>query len=77
MDQPMQDQSLQEPSPPAPDATPSESAAAAPPARRLSPLRMIWTEGVKYPRQLAAALLALFTTSAATIAIPAKVAPTM
>lgn len=72
MDQPMQDQSLQEPSPPAPDATPSESAAAAPPARRLSPLRMIWTEGVKYPRQLAAALLALFTTSAATIAIPAR-----
>jgi len=72
MDQPMQDQSLQEPSPPAPDAPPSESAAAAPPARRLSPLRMIWTEGVKYPRQLAAALLALFTTSAATIAIPAR-----
>jgi ATP-binding cassette subfamily B protein len=68
----MQDQSLQEPSPPAPDAPPSESAAAAPPARRLSPLRMIWTEGVKYPRQLAAALLALFTTSAATIAIPAR-----
>ncbi|WP_442947077.1 ABC transporter transmembrane domain-containing protein [Novosphingobium sp.] len=33
---------------------------------------MIWTEGVKYPRQLAAALLALFTTSAATIAIPAR-----
>jgi ATP-binding cassette, subfamily B, bacterial len=77
MDQPMQDQSLQdqpkqEPGRPAPDTTPSESAAAAPPARRLSPLRMIWTEGVKYPRQLAAALLALFTTSAATIAIPAR-----
>ncbi len=71
-DQPLRDQSLQEPGRPAPDTTPSESAAAAPPARRLSPLRMIWTEGVKYPRQLAAALLALFTTSAATIAIPAR-----
>jgi hypothetical protein len=33
---------------------------------------MIWREGAKYPGQVAAALLALLTTSTATIAIPAR-----
>lgn len=42
------------------------------PARSLGPLRMIWRETVKYPRQVGIALAALLTTSAATIAIPAR-----
>jgi ABC-type multidrug transport system, ATPase and permease components len=54
-------------------ATGVSDAPAAPPAsRRLTPLRMIWREALKYPGQLAAALLALLTTSTATIAIPAR-----
>lgn len=42
------------------------------PARTLGPLRMIWRETAKYPRQVGIALLALLTTSTATIAIPAR-----
>ena len=41
-----------------------------PPARSLGPLRMIWREMFKYPRQLTIAFLALLTSSAATLAIP-------
>ena len=42
----------------------------APKAKTLGPLRMIWREALKYPRQLVFAALALLTTSAATLAIP-------
>jgi ATP-binding cassette subfamily B protein len=42
------------------------------PARSLGPLRMIWKLTLGYPRQIVFALLALLTTSAATIAIPAR-----
>jgi ATP-binding cassette subfamily B protein len=42
------------------------------PARSLGPLRMIWRETAKYPKQVALALTALLTTSSATIAIPAR-----
>ncbi len=42
------------------------------PARTLGPLRMIWRETTKYPKQVAIALFALLTTSSATIAIPAR-----
>jgi len=38
--------------------------------RRLADLTLVWRQVVHYPRQLAAALAALATTSAATIAIP-------
>jgi ATP-binding cassette subfamily B protein len=40
------------------------------PAKSLGPLRMIWAETLKYPRQLVFAGLALLTASAATLAIP-------
>jgi ATP-binding cassette subfamily B protein len=50
---------------PAPAAEP-----VAKPAKTLGPLRMIWAETLKYPRQLVFALLALLTSSAATLAIP-------
>jgi ATP-binding cassette subfamily B protein len=39
-------------------------------AKTLGPLRMIWAETLQYPRQLTFALLALVTSSAATLAIP-------
>ena len=42
------------------------------PARTLRPLVMIWRQALRYPRHLAFALLALMTTSAATLAIPAR-----
>ena len=42
-----------------------------PPARDLGPLRMVWRETAKYPRQLIIALLALTVTATATLAIPA------
>ncbi len=42
------------------------------PARSLGPLRMIWRLTLAYPRQIVIALLALLTTSSATIAIPAR-----
>ncbi|MFM5885422.1 MAG: ABC transporter transmembrane domain-containing protein, partial [Novosphingobium sp.] len=41
------------------------------PARSLGPLRMIWRETAKYPRQVLFAGLALLVTATATIAIPA------
>ncbi len=40
------------------------------PAKSLGPLRMIWGLALHYPRQVVFALLALLTTSSATIAIP-------
>jgi len=40
------------------------------PARTLGPLRMIWRETAKYPRQVLFALLALLVTASATLAIP-------
>ncbi|HSG35373.1 MAG TPA: ABC transporter transmembrane domain-containing protein [Sphingomonadaceae bacterium] len=40
------------------------------PAKDLGPLRMIWRETFKYPRQVGFAFLALLTASAATLAIP-------
>ncbi len=40
------------------------------PARTLGPLKMIFREAAKYPGRVALALAALFTTSAATLAIP-------
>ncbi len=54
----------------APPPPPSDSAPQ--PARSLGPLGMIAREVLKYPRQVAIALGALLTTSAATIAIPAR-----
>ena len=42
-----------------------------PKAKNLGPLRMIWRETAKYPRQVFFAALALFITAAATLAIPA------
>ena len=42
------------------------------PVRTLGPLRMIWRQALQYPGHLAAAFLALLTTSTATIAIPAR-----
>jgi ATP-binding cassette subfamily B protein len=47
------------------------SDAPAKPARSLGPLRMIWRETTKYPRQIAFALVALLITASATLAIPA------
>lgn len=41
------------------------------PARTLGPLRMIWRETAKYPRQVLFAALALLVTATATLAIPA------
>ncbi|MBF9150751.1 ABC transporter transmembrane domain-containing protein [Novosphingobium jiangmenense] len=52
--------------------SPPPAAEPAPKAKTLGPLRMIWREALKYPRQLLFAALALLTTSAATIAIPAR-----
>jgi ATP-binding cassette subfamily B protein len=40
------------------------------PSKDLGPLRMIWRETFKYPRQVGIAFLALLTASAATLAIP-------
>ncbi|MBK6802693.1 ABC transporter transmembrane domain-containing protein [Novosphingobium sp.] len=56
-------------------AAPAPSSSSEPearPARTLGPLRMIWRETAKYPKQVGIALLALLTTSTATIAIPAR-----
>ncbi|MBS0483303.1 MAG: ATP-binding cassette domain-containing protein [Proteobacteria bacterium] len=44
---------------------------AAKPSRNLGPLRMVWRETAKYPRQALFAGLALLITATATIAIPA------
>ncbi len=58
----------------APAAMPETTAvvgdAPAPKARSLGPLRMVFGTAVQYPREIAFALLALFITSAATLAIP-------
>ncbi|MBO9498166.1 MAG: ATP-binding cassette domain-containing protein [Novosphingobium sp.] len=40
------------------------------PAKTLGPLKMIWAEALKYPRQVIFALIALLVSSAATLAIP-------
>jgi len=53
-------------------ATSLESEEPDKPARTLGPLRTIWKLTLNYPRQIAIALLALLTTSSATIAIPAR-----
>ncbi|NCU12722.1 MAG: ATP-binding cassette domain-containing protein [Sphingomonadaceae bacterium] len=56
----------------APVAPSAESKSTEPaPARSLGPLRMIWRETAKYPRQVVFALLALMVTASATLAIPA------
>ncbi|WP_088309232.1 ABC transporter transmembrane domain-containing protein [Novosphingobium sp. B 225] len=54
----------------APEQPQSSANAEPPPARNLGPLRMIWRETVKYPKQVAIAVVALCVTSAATISIP-------
>jgi ATP-binding cassette, subfamily B, bacterial len=54
---------------PAPQA--DKPSAEPPPAKSLGPLRMIWRETAKYPRQVFFAALALLITAAATLAIPA------
>ena len=55
----------------APLAQPDQSNAEPPPAKTLGPLRMIWRETAKYPRQVLFAFLALLVTASATLAIPA------
>jgi ATP-binding cassette subfamily B protein len=58
---------------PATDAAPGATPVPDPkPARTLGPLRMIWSLALHYPRQVLFALLALLTTSLATIAIPMR-----
>lgn len=54
----------------APEATDlSPSPEEAKPARTLRPLRMVWLELIKYPKQLSIALLALLVTSTSTLTI--------
>jgi ATP-binding cassette subfamily B protein len=53
-----------------PETTAVVGDAPAPKARSLGPLRMVFGTAVQYPREIAFALLALFITSAATLAIP-------
>ena len=53
-------------------AAPPPAPVEAKPARTMRPLIMIWRQALRYPRHLAFALLALMTTSAATLAIPAR-----
>ena len=59
--------------------SPSPAAAADPdlpieqkPAKRLGPLRMIWSMALSYPREIIFALMALMVTSMSTIAIPMR-----
>src|SRR6185369_19533 len=56
----------------APTAGTDASADEAKPARNLGPLAMIWRLAAHYPKQVVIALLALLTTSSATIAIPMR-----
>ncbi|MCA1660707.1 MAG: ATP-binding cassette domain-containing protein [Novosphingobium sp.] len=42
------------------------------PMRTLRPLFMVWRQALRYPKQLLIAVFALFTTSAATLAIPVR-----
>ena len=55
----------------APAPSSDKPASEPPPARDLGPLRMVWRETAKYPRQAIFALLALTVTASATLAIPA------
>ncbi|MGY6550633.1 MAG: ABC transporter transmembrane domain-containing protein [Erythrobacter sp.] len=48
----------------------NDSEAAAPRPRSLAPLRMVYGEAAKYPREIGLALLALLITAGATLAIP-------
>ena len=50
----------------------SDAQAEQKPAKSLGPLRMVWGLALHYPRQVAFAVLALLTTSSATIAIPMR-----
>ena len=59
-----------EPDGPPPAPSPASDPEAKP-ARSLGPLRMIWRETAKYPRQVALAGVALMITATATLAIPA------
>ncbi len=52
------------------DASQAEPADKPRKARSLAPLRMVYREAAKYPRQIGLALLALTITAAATLAIP-------
>lgn len=54
-------------------STQPEEVESTPKARSLAPLRMVFREAAKYPRQVAFALLALVVTAAGTLAIPAAV----
>ncbi|MBS0477568.1 MAG: ATP-binding cassette domain-containing protein [Proteobacteria bacterium] len=56
---------------PSPVVAGDQPEAPAKPARSLGPLRMIWRETARYPRQVLFAGLALMVTATATIAIPA------
>ena len=49
----------------------SQADAPAEKARSLAPLRLIFSEALRYPDKVAYALLALMVTAAATLAIPA------
>ncbi len=60
-----------EPAAAVPAPQPEKPNSEPPPARDLGPLRMVWREVAKYPRQLIIALLALTVTATATLAIPA------
>ena len=56
---------------PAQDAVPDAIDNKPPKAKSLKPLRMVWGAAAKYPGHVAAALVALTVTAAATLAIPA------
>ena len=60
-----------EPAAAVPAPQPEKPNSEPPPARDLGPLRMVWRETAKYPRQVLFALLALTVTASATLAIPA------
>ena len=51
------------------------AAADAPRQRSLGSLRMVWQAGTRYPGHVALAILALFITAAATLAMPQPAAP--
>ncbi|WP_120716730.1 ABC transporter transmembrane domain-containing protein [Tsuneonella amylolytica] len=53
------------------DAPPAAASPAPAKARSIRPLVMIWREALKYPAQIAMALVALSVTAGATLAIPA------
>ncbi|MFN6935232.1 MAG: ABC transporter transmembrane domain-containing protein, partial [Tsuneonella sp.] len=55
------------------DATPPVDLTAAPKARSIRPLMMIWRQALNYPGRVALALIALTITAGATLAIPAGV----